>query len=165
MYCRNCGNLISDNSELCAKCGCRPENGTEYCPKCGARAAEKQAVCAKCGYGLNMESFYASWAVNFSSPVSNMKLSPYYQKEFQKIHNSKGAYRGRFNIWGFLFGPFWALVKKGSVLPLLACFLTAGFGWIVAALYYGIRGTYSYYEDFLIAERVAAWRSVTDLKK
>lgn len=169
MYCRSCGGIVKDQSEICTKCGCRAENGTEYCPKCGAKTTEKQAVCAECGYGLNMESFYASLAINFSAPLSGRKLSPYYQEEFKKIYNSKEAYKGKFNICGFLFGPLWALSKNRctfeGIIALILCVLTAGLGCIIASIYFGCRGTYCYYQTFLITEKIAAWRSVTDLKK
>ena len=36
-------------------------------------------------------------------------LSPYYQEEFKKIHDSKESYKGKWNGEAFIGGVFWAL--------------------------------------------------------
>lgn len=94
MYCRNCGELIDKKAEMCVKCGCNPQIGDKYCPKCGAETTEKQAVCTICGHGLNWKNFLDSFDIDidFSTPIHEKMLSPYYQNEFEKIYNSKEAY-------------------------------------------------------------------------
>lgn len=167
MYCRSCGALLDGKAEICVKCGCRPEKGTEYCPKCGARAREKQAVCTICGYGLDIQSFYNSIDIDFSTPLHSKTLSKYYQKEFQRIYDSKEAYKGKFNICAFLFGPMWALVKGcilQGLLSIAVCFLLPGLGMIISAIYFGVRGNYMYYYSNLVSRRVEAWHKVTDSK-
>ena len=104
MYCRECGNQINDNAEICVKCGCRPLNSTEYCQVCGAKTTEKQVFCVKCGSMLKInigktKNIFEN--INNCVPsdnyVQNLNFSllpPYYQKEFQKIYSSNESYKG-----------------------------------------------------------------------
>jgi TM2 domain-containing membrane protein YozV len=52
MYCRNCGQLVPDQTQFCSKCGQRPLQGLLRCQACGAETAPNAAICAKCGVGL-----------------------------------------------------------------------------------------------------------------
>lgn len=52
MYCRNCGNEISDLAEICVKCGVRPKTGKSHCHNCGTKTSEIQVVCISCGASL-----------------------------------------------------------------------------------------------------------------
>lgn len=52
MYCRVCGNKISDNAEVCIKCGCKPLIGKSYCQNCGAITTAQQVMCTKCKSNL-----------------------------------------------------------------------------------------------------------------
>ena len=59
MFCRNCGNEISDELAVaCMKCGCNPRAGNHYCPNCGVQVNENQVICVKCGVGLNTQPQY-----------------------------------------------------------------------------------------------------------
>ena len=75
-------------------------------------------------------------------------LSPYYQNEFSRIHESGETYKGKWNWAAFLFGGIWGLTK-GAWLSALICFVvsivTSGIGGIVFWLIYGARGNYIYY--------------------
>lgn len=161
MYCRNCGALVNDKAEICVKCGCRPLNGTEYCQECGARTSEKQEVCIKCGCRLRRLSGGSTGFLESINSVVNgdggeeyldfSGLPPYYQREFQKIHSSGETYKGKFNVWGLLFGCIWALTK-GCWLAALVSFIvgivTSGVGAVVYWFIFGFRGTYMYYCAF-----------------
>ncbi len=161
MFCRVCGNSLNDKAEICVSCGCKPLNGKEYCQECGEKTTEKQEMCVKCGCKLRtLDIKPVSFWDNFSSgaidnevvtePVDAdfSSLPPYYQQEFQKIRDSKEVYKGKFNLWGFLFGAIWALTK-GCWLSAIVCFaisfITAGIGGVVYWFVYGFRGTYMYY--------------------
>lgn len=52
MYCRNCGNTMAENQEICLKCGVRPLSGDKHCQNCGVEVTSKQEVCIKCGVRL-----------------------------------------------------------------------------------------------------------------
>lgn len=170
MYCRNCGTLLDDKTEICVKCGCKPEKGTKYCPKCGIRTREKQAVCEACGYGLDRESFFDSYNVDFSTPLRGKTLKKYYQKEFQKIHNSKGAYKGKFNICAFLFAPIWSMANPygwywiGGLIIFLLSIGSLGSLYIIDGIYLGFRGTYKYYKSYVFFKTLDAWEEITDSK-
>lgn len=55
MYCRFCGNQISDKAVICVRCKNKPLLGRSYCQNCGASTTQQQAVCAKCGVKLQAE--------------------------------------------------------------------------------------------------------------
>lgn len=56
MYCRNCGNEVSEKAIMCVSCGTPPKSGTTYCHNCKAETSENAIVCMKCGVGLQDES-------------------------------------------------------------------------------------------------------------
>lgn len=161
MYCRNCGEFVNDKAEICVKCGCRPLNGNEYCQECGAKTTEKQEMCVKCGCRLKMTTGRTknlldsiNNSVNIRNPESKeinldfLCLDPYYQREFQKIYESDETYKGKFNIWGFLFGGIWALTKGcwlSAVIAFVISLITMGIGGVVYWFIFGFRGTYMYY--------------------
>jgi hypothetical protein len=75
-------------------------------------------------------------------------LPSYYRKEFQKIHESDEAYKGKFNLMAFLLGPIWAIMR-GLWLSVLVCVIlsivTAGIAGVVYWIIWGVRGNYMYY--------------------
>lgn len=163
MYCRICGNLLDDKTEICTGCGCRPLNGKAYCQECGAETTEKQEMCIKCGCRLRTlmpktkdifdeinDSFNVSGDETLNLDFSS--LPQYYQEEFQKIYESGETYKGKFNIFAFLFGAIWALTK-GCWLSAVTCFgasmFTAGIVGTVYWFVFGIRGTYMYYCSYV----------------
>lgn len=167
MYCRNCGAMVNDKAVICVKCGCRPTNGDNYCQSCGARTVVKQFKCTQCGSLLNnsIESFDdIKIDIDFSAPHpfnAKKKLTPYMQKECQKIHNSNGAYKGKFNICAFLFGPLWGLTNFcvfEAIIAIIASVLTAGFGTIIAAFLFGFRGNYWNYKNFVSSQKLGVFK-------
>ncbi|MCI9379168.1 MAG: DUF2628 domain-containing protein [Eubacterium sp.] len=161
MYCRNCGSPLNERAEVCIKCGCYPNNGNEYCQECGAATNEKQEICIKCGCRLRTairknkglldtinNSVNGGDFENRETNLNFSNLAPYYQREFQKIYNSGETYKGKFNIWGVLFGAIWALTKGcwlSAIIAFAVSFATMGIGGIVYSFIYGFRGTYMYY--------------------
>lgn len=170
MYCRNCGALVNDRADICLKCGCRPLNGDAYCQECGAETTEKQELCIKCGCRLKKMAGNSTGAMDgvnhaldtvnrvfdggtVSDTDMNLNLnfsllSPYYQREFQKIYESGEIYKGKFNICAFLFGAIWALTKGcwlSVIIALVTTFLTSGFCGFIWWFIYAFRGTYMYY--------------------
>lgn len=67
MYCRNCGNTIAENQEICLKCGVRPLSGDKHCQNCGIEVSPKQELCVKCGVRLAGGSAAGNGFVNPSS--------------------------------------------------------------------------------------------------
>lgn len=57
MYCRNCGNEVSEKAVMCVACGTPPKAGTKYCYNCKAETTEEAAICMKCGVSLKGEGF------------------------------------------------------------------------------------------------------------
>lgn len=55
MYCRNCGNEVSDKAVMCVACGTPPKAGNKFCPNCKAETAANATICMKCGVALSPE--------------------------------------------------------------------------------------------------------------
>lgn len=161
MYCRVCGNRINDNAEICVKCGCRPLNGNEYCQNCGSTTSEKQEMCTSCGIMLKTKSnnfkniFEGIDLANSNTHEMDLdfsELDPFYQKEFSRIYESGETYKGKFNVWAFLFGFIWALTKGcwlSAVVAFVVSMITGGIGGVVYWFIYGFRGTYMYYCSYV----------------
>lgn len=88
-------------------------------------------------------------------------LDNYYQEEFQKIHDSKETYKGKWNWAAFFFTGIWCLIK-GCWVDAILVFLTwsiiqykievrhgvyigIGFSQLFWSLLMGWRGTWLYY--------------------
>lgn len=52
MYCRNCGNEINANADVCLNCGVRNGNGNSFCPSCGNKTDLNADFCINCGVQL-----------------------------------------------------------------------------------------------------------------
>jgi hypothetical protein len=52
MYCRNCGNEVSEKAIMCVACGTPPNAGNKYCYNCKAETSGNTAICMQCGVGL-----------------------------------------------------------------------------------------------------------------
>jgi len=52
MYCRNCGNEVSEKAIMCVACGTPPKAGKKYCYNCKAETDANAVICMKCGVSL-----------------------------------------------------------------------------------------------------------------
>ncbi len=52
MFCKNCGNQISDGAVVCVACGVEVGKGNKHCPNCGAQPDPLASVCVNCGVSL-----------------------------------------------------------------------------------------------------------------
>ena len=64
MYCKNCGELMNENQDVCLKCGVAAGMGKAFCPNCGNAVSEEAVVCVKCGISLKTKSNQASVKAN-----------------------------------------------------------------------------------------------------
>lgn len=158
MYCRHCGENINEKAEYCVHCGCNPRAGLKHCQECGIGTSDVQEICTSCGVRLLKENSISSKGakdlnerfnafVNGDKPVNeNLNLSylsPYYQAEFTKIHESKEVYSGKWNWAAFFFGTLWAIAKGlwlSVIVTIILNVITAGFASILIVFYYGFRG-------------------------
>jgi hypothetical protein len=56
MYCRNCGNEVSEKAVMCVACGTPPKSGDKFCYNCKAETTPNAAICMKCGVSLKNEN-------------------------------------------------------------------------------------------------------------
>jgi hypothetical protein len=56
MYCRNCGNEVSEKAIMCVACGTPPKSGDKFCYNCKAETNPNATICMKCGVSLKHEN-------------------------------------------------------------------------------------------------------------
>ena len=56
MYCRNCGNEVSEKAIMCVACGTPPKAGDKFCPNCKADTTPNASICMKCGVSLKHDN-------------------------------------------------------------------------------------------------------------
>lgn len=56
MYCRNCGNEVSEKAVMCVACGVPPKAGDKFCYNCKAETPPNASICMKCGVSLAHEN-------------------------------------------------------------------------------------------------------------
>jgi hypothetical protein len=56
MYCRNCGNEVSEKAIMCVACGTPPRAGDKFCYNCKAETTPNATICMKCGVSLKHEN-------------------------------------------------------------------------------------------------------------
>ena len=56
MYCRNCGNEVSEKAVMCVACGTPPKSGNKYCYNCKAETSADAVICMKCGVSLKNDN-------------------------------------------------------------------------------------------------------------
>ena len=56
MYCRNCGNEVSEKAVMCVSCGTPPKAGDRHCHNCKAETNASSTICMKCGVSLQKEN-------------------------------------------------------------------------------------------------------------
>ena len=49
MYCKNCGEALNENQDICLNCGAKKGNGKAFCENCGATVNDTDTKCPSCG--------------------------------------------------------------------------------------------------------------------
>lgn len=148
--CPLCGGSVEENAKECQYCGASlltDESGQQAKEKAGEKAGEKEPESKQEDPG--QRDSYAS--DDPKHPYSY--LPPYYQEEFEKMDESRGAYKGKWNWAAFLFSWIWGFTKGLWTLSLIALFISLllnRMGWdefgLALMLLWGVRGNYFYYQ-------------------
>ena len=56
MFCKNCGDVLTDTEVVCCSCGFAIGTGANYCEQCGAETPSYAVVCELCGKEIVRES-------------------------------------------------------------------------------------------------------------
>ncbi len=135
MKCQYCDNQVPNNAAKCPSCGAAVQQVTNT--PVGQSSAEQSVLSSD-------EAFKAKIAY----------VSPYYQAEFTKMYDSKGAYKGKFNLAAFFFSWIWCFTKglavQGIIMFVLACI---SYG-LISGILAGIRGNKMFYEKFINEKNV-----------
>ena len=141
---------------LCKNCGNQCDSKDKYCPKCNKPLDiddSKIVILDKKddGYGEYFRDDKTSQ--NIYDEFDELK--PYYQIQFTKIKDSNEVYKGKFNVFPFLFSWIWMLTKKmyvGAVVYIIVVGLlnnyVSGIFSLIFGILMGLRGNYMYYKYY-----------------
>lgn len=116
MFCKNCGNEISDIAAVCVKCGVAKGNGNNFCPNCGTAVAAGACICTSCGVAL-------------SQPI------PAGMQKSKIAAGLLGIFLGYLGIHNFYLG-----YNGKAVAQLLITLLSCGIGGVVTSIWGLIEG-------------------------
>ena len=105
MYCRNCGNEMSNEAAVCVKCGVPVGKGSGYCPTCGETTHPDAVVCVKCGASLEQK---AAGGVGSKSKL---------------VAGLLGIFLGGWGVHNFYLG-----FTKKAVIQIVVSIVTCGIG-------------------------------------
>ena len=62
MFCKNCGEIVSNDQKFCANCGTTKGQGNSFCEICGNPVSENMDICPACGGAISKanEAVYTS---------------------------------------------------------------------------------------------------------
>ena len=67
MYCKNCGQELNENQDVCLGCGFKKGNGNKYCPSCGSAVKDPgQEICINCGAKLRNSDLFGDGSANLA---------------------------------------------------------------------------------------------------
>ena len=50
MYCKNCGEVLNENQDICLNCGVEKGSGKAFCENCGGAVNATDTKCPSCGF-------------------------------------------------------------------------------------------------------------------
>ena len=104
MYCRNCGNEMSNEAVVCVKCGVPVGKGNTFCPVCGEETNPDAVICVKCGASLENKT-------NETGEKSKLAAG------------LLGIFLGAYGVHNFYLG-----FTKKAVIQIIVTFVTCGIG-------------------------------------
>lgn len=115
MYCRNCGNTMSENQAVCLSCGVKKGDGNAYCPNCGTNVNPEADYCTSCGVSLRkgLGASLVGGGVNDQNKLILILVC---------------LFLGEFGIHNFILGE----TKKGIFRIIMS--LCCGIGYILALI-------------------------------
>lgn len=111
MFCKKCGEKISEFAQVCPSCGTAVATDSNFCPNCGGRTPPGAAFCPQCGYSMNQR-----------------RLVQTYQQKSKIAAGLFGIFLGGLGIHNFYLG-----FKGKAIAQLLISILSFGLlSWISA---------------------------------
>lgn len=131
MYCRNCGEKLEDNAEVCPKCGAKQQDDTKetvFCKHCGEEIDADCIICPKCGKQVQeIKSSTPNIVINNSNENVNTNVNRIAGVKYCNKWTSffLCLFLGYFGAHKFYEG------KAGMGLLYLFTLGIFGFGWII----------------------------------
>ncbi len=113
MFCRNCGEPMNDNQEICLKCGVIKGEGTAFCPNCGKQVDANADVCLNCGVSLKKQTQFLEGNLGGQSKLVIALVC---------------FFLGTIGIHNFMMGE-----NKKGIVKIVACFV-CGISTILALI-------------------------------
>lgn len=110
MYCKNCGNPISNYDTRCSKCGLNLNNTQFVCSNCGSPISPSDNVCSNCGANI----------------IHNVNVSyTRYEQKSKIAAGLLGIFLGGFGVHNFYLG----YIGKGIAQIISTFCFGIGFIW------------------------------------
>ena len=110
MFCRNCGESVSEKAIACPKCGVPPMAEKNFCHNCGKPTQPSQVLCTQCGVGLTVRG---------SAAGAKSKV----------VAGLLGIFLGGLGIHKFYLG-----YTKEGVIQLIVSVVTCGVGSLIGLI-------------------------------
>jgi TM2 domain-containing membrane protein YozV len=110
LYCRNCGNVVSERAVACPKCGVLPLSGTNVCWSCASKTTPGAITCTKCGAVLENPSPNRTKPASATYSASASKSHPLSATSVQFSEKSRlaagllGIFLGGIGVHRFYLG-------------------------------------------------------------
>lgn len=114
MFCKNCGNCISNIDGECSNCGKNAGSGNAFCPNCGSAVLPNSMFCAKCGVQLN--SILRSQHSKLLAGLLGIFLGGMGIHNFYLGYIGKGIVQIIVTIITCGFGSIWGLIEGIVIL-------------------------------------------------
>ena len=121
MYCRNCGQSITDAAAVCIHCGVKSGDGNSYCQNCGESTSGNAAVCVKCGVMLGGQA-HASSKSKTTAGILGIVLGGVGAHNFYLGYTGKAVAQLLLGILGIFFifptvaSSVWGLIEGIMIL-------------------------------------------------
>ena len=123
MFCRNCGNEMTEEAVVCVKCGVPVGKGKKFCPNCGVEHDPEAVICVQCG-------------IAFEQPSPAKEEAPVGAKS-KLVAGLLGIFLGSFGVHNFYLG-----FTGKAVAQLLITVLTCGVGSTISGIWGLIEGIF-----------------------
>lgn len=120
MFCRNCGEVLTETDIFCIKCGFAAGDGINYCASCGSETLPGMMICDICGNPVTNPAAQGGFAPKFQqAPTQFQQAPPQFQQVPPQFQQAPTQFQqpGPINGQNFNQNPYGAPVQRNFVPP------------------------------------------------